>query len=148
MTINRRAVLGLTIGVDPAGSTSYTTLGIIVGGLKKGATKADIVDITLLSDTWKQFVPGQRDAGESTFQICYAPDETAFTTLTGLLSSTSQTAPQWLITLPNGSQGSGTVTSETFKGYVVGLSREQMVDKMMTCEVTVKHTGVPGFTGA
>lgn len=148
MTVNRRIGLGFTLGVDPTGSTSYTTLGAIVSGFKGPNAKADVADISILADTYKQFAKSQIDPGEYTFTIAYDPDDTTTSTLITCFKSVTPPAPAWVITYPAGSTGAGTIVSEPFAAHLVGLGREVEKDKLVTCEITLKVTGTPGLHGA
>jgi len=144
--INRRIGLGCTLSVDPTGSTAYQAIGAIVDGFKGPSAKAETVDITLLSDGYKQFGKSHTDPGETTFMIAYDPDDTSSATLAGLLAPT-QTPANWQITYGPGTGGAGTVTTETFKAHLTGMSREVAKDKFLTCEITLKNTGNPGYHG-
>lgn len=145
MTLNRRIGLGVTIGVDSAGGTNFTTLGSIVDGAKEGGTKADVADISILADTHKQKAKGQIDPNEVTITIAWDPDDATSTVLKSLHDSVSATPPNWQISLPSGTQGAGSTTTKTFKGFVTGMGREIMKDKLITAEVTITKTGDPGI---
>lgn len=145
MSVNKRIGYGMTLGCDPNGGTSYTTLGAIVDGLKDGDAKADTADTTLLADTYKTKSKGQVDPGEASFTIAYDPDEATSTTLATLLGTASATPPTWIVTLPAGTLGSGSITTKTFAGHLTGMGREIMKDKMITCNITITKTGNPGM---
>jgi hypothetical protein len=144
MALNRRIGLGVTVGVDSAGGTSFTTLGSVVDGAKEGGSKADVADVSILSDTFKQKAKGQIDPNEVTMTVAYDPDDTTTTLLKTLHDSVSATPPNWQISFPPGTLGAGSITTKSFKGFVTGLGREIMKDKMITQELTVTKTGDPG----
>ncbi len=144
MALNRRIGLGVVIGVDAAGGTSFTTLGSVVDGAKEGGSKADVADISILSDTFKQKAKGQVDPAEVTMTVAYDPDETTTTLLKTLHDQIQTVPPNWQISFPSGTLGAGSITTKSFKGFVTGLGREIMKDKFITQEVTITKTGDPG----
>ncbi len=145
MSLNRRIGLGVTLGVDAAGGSSYTTLGNVVDGLKEGGSKADVADISILADTFKAKAKGQIDPNEVTLTVAYDPDDSNYVILKTLHDGIQTTPPTWLISLPSGTLGAGTITTKGFAGFVTGLGREIMKDKLLTCEVTITKTGNPGM---
>lgn len=145
MALSKRIGLGVTLGVDTAGGTSYTTLAAVVDGLNEGESKATMVDTTVLSDTFMTKSKSQIDPGEVTLTIAYDPDEATSVTLKTLHASTSATPPTWLITLPSGTLGAGTITTKSFAAHLSGMGREIKRDGMIVCSITLTKTGNPGF---
>lgn len=143
MSLTVRTGLGFTLGVDPTGGTSFTTIASLVAPPKRSGAKADTPDVTILSDTWKQFAKSQIDPGEVTFTIAYDPNDTVTTTLTSLLSQITPT-PKWQISYP---AGTGSGATEPFKAHLSGMSQTIEVDKLVTAEITLKVSGAPGFAG-
>ncbi len=142
MTLNRRTGYGHTLSVDAANGTSFTVLGAIVGGWSGPKIKKDAPDITVLSDTYKQYGVSQIDGGEVTFQIMWDPDEASSTTVNTLLAQMNQVPANWKVTYGAGPQGSGTIVTETFHAHVVGVSKEVKVGNALVSEITLKITGV------
>ncbi len=77
MSLQRRMGLGITFSVDTSLSTNYTALGNLVNTLKNSGTKADVADLSILSDTWKVFGKGQIDPGEYDMEFAYDPLDNA-----------------------------------------------------------------------
>ncbi len=145
MAVNKRIGLGVTLACDPAGGSSYTTLGAIVDGLAESEAKADMADTSILADTWKTKSKSQVDPGEVTYTIAYDPDEATSTTLATLLASVSAVPPTWRVTYPSGTLGAGSVTTKTFAAHLSGMGRETKKDKMIVCAITLTKTGNPGM---
>ena len=147
MTTNRRIGLGFTISVSPTGTAgTYTGIGSLINSPQGPGAKADTVDVSLLSDTYKQKAKGQVDSGDVTFSIMYDPDDTSTTTLTALLTQTT-TIPAWKVGYPAGTNGAGTVTTETFSGPLVGFSRKASKTGKIEAEITIAVSGGAGYTG-
>lgn len=143
MALSKRLGFGCTLGVDPAGGSSFTTLGNVVDGVTgPGATATD-VETTVLSDTWKTFAKADIDPGSVSFMIAYDPDDTNTQTLVDLLGSTSSTLPTWQLTF----SGSGSNT-ETFTGYLQAFERVAQKGALITANITIKISGDPNFTGS
>lgn len=102
---------------------------------------ANDVDTTTLdsSSNYRTFACGLLDPGEVTFSIVYDPTDGTHTRLADYMGE--RYTATWKI-----AQGSSGGTLQTFSGYVKGMSREVPMDDVITCDVTVKVTGVPGYT--
>ncbi len=152
MALQRRIGLGITLGVDAVlNSSNYQTLGAVVNAVKNSGTKADVADISILSDTWKQFGKGQIDPGEYDFEIAYDPgDNTANTNTTVRLQTmhamTGVNAYSWQLTLP-AIPGPGTNAAQTinFSAHVTSLGVTFEKDKMIVAPVKLKVTGNPNL---
>lgn len=103
-----------------------------------GASFGD-VDTTCLDSTsnFRTFVPGLGDGGEVTLSLVYDPS--AHAPLANALGA--RTVKYW--TVYHGSSGGD---SDAFYGYVKSMSREIPLDDLITSDVTIKVTGLPGFT--
>lgn len=143
MSLTVRTGLGFTLGVDPTGGTSFTTIASLVAPPKRSGVKADTPDVTILSDQFKQFAKSQIDPGSLTYSIAYDPNDTVTTTLNSLLTQITPT-PKWQISYPAGT-GSGAM--ESFKAHLAEISQTIEVDKLVTAEITLKVSGAPGFAG-
>ena len=131
MALVRRIGLGVTLSVNAV------VIGSIVDGFAGPDCKADEVDTTILSETFKTFAKSQIDPGQLTFVIAYDPNYTDTTSLNTLLASGASAT--WLVTYPT-----ATLT-ETFSGYVSGLSREIKKDGLCQATLTIKISGDPGL---
>lgn len=147
MTLQRRIGLGVTLGVDTALGTSYATLGAIVNAIKNGGTKADVADISILSDTFKQFGKGQIDPGEYDFEIAYDPGDTATTgKIQTMHAATGVNAYPFLITLPAiPSPGTNAAQTIAFSAHLISMGLGVEKDKMIVCPVKLKVTGNPNL---
>lgn len=151
MALQRRIGLGITLGVDVNGGANYNTLGCIVNAIKHDGTKADEVDTSILSDTYKQFAKGQIDPGGWSFEIAYDPgDNTANTNTTARLqtmhAATGVNTYPFQLTLPAiASPGTNAAQTINFSGLVtsIGLSVEK--DKLLVAPIKLKVSGNPGL---
>lgn len=153
MTLTRRAGLGVTLGVDPTGGTSFTVLGAIVEGIDGPDAKGEEYDASLLTDKYKHKDVAQVDPGDLTFTIAYDPADTATTQalalqLSGGTAGGSQTVaamPNWQISYPI--IGVETQQKETFLGRLKGFKRRIKKSEMIMADITIAVSGVPGYTG-
>jgi hypothetical protein len=99
------------------------------------------IDTTTMdsSSNYRTFAAGLLDPGEVTFSLVYDPTAASHARLARYMGK--KYAANWKVAL--GSSG-GTLT--TFSGYVKGMSREIPMDDVISCDVTVKVTGKPGYT--
>jgi len=105
-----------------------------------GVSGSDVDTTTLdSSSNYRTFVGGLLDPGELTFSLVY--DSTAAThALIAHLMGERHTAA-WKVCI-----GSTAGTATSFTGHIKGMSREIPLDDLITCDVTVKVTGLPGYT--
>jgi hypothetical protein len=152
--LQRRIGLGVTLGVDIAGAggSNYVSLGAIVNAIKNSGTKADVGDISLLADTWKQFAKGQIDPGEYTFECAYDPNDSAAnqanTTarLQTMHAATGPNAYPFQITLPAvASPGTNQSNTINFSAHLTGMGLSIEKDKLIVTPVTIKVTGNPNL---
>lgn len=99
------------------------------------------VDTTTLdsSSNYRTFVGGLLDPGELTFSIVYDPTAATHALLANFMGE--RYTANWKIAI-----GSSSGALQTFSGHVKGMSREIPLDDKVTCDVTVKVTGLPGYT--
>lgn len=99
------------------------------------------VDTTCLdsSSNYRTFVPGLGDAGEVTLALVYDPAHASHKILAE--AAVNRTSKVWTVY-----HGSSSNDSDTFTGYVKSISREIPLDDLITADVTLKVTGVPGYT--
>ncbi len=152
MSLQRRMGLGVTLGVDIAQSTNYTALGNIVNAIKNNGTKADTADLSILSDTYKQFGKGQIDPGEWDFEIATDPlDNSAasantFARILTMHAATGVNTYPFSLQLPSiPSPGSATVAYCNFAAHVIGVGMSVEKDKLIVTPVKLKVSGNPGF---
>lgn len=146
MALTRRMGLGVTLAMDPAGASNYVTLGAIVDGFS-GSAKADVADMSILSDTFKPKGKGQVDPGEITLSIAYDPDDNSNTNtsraLAAALALTGPTPRTFQISYP--AVGAVNASTENFSGHITGLGREVKKGDMIVAPVTITVSGDPGF---
>lgn len=105
-----------------------------------GVSGSDVDTTTLdSSSNYRTFVGGLLDPGEVTFNLAYDPTAATHALIAHLMGERHTAA--WKVAL--GSSG-GTLT--TFSGHIKGMGREIPLDDLVTCDVTVKVTGKPGYT--
>ena len=99
------------------------------------------VDTTCLdsSSNYRTFVAGLGDPGELSFSLVYDSTATSMSLLTRHMKNRTSTT----FKVAEGSSG-GTLTS--FSGYVKAMGREIPMDDVISCDVTVKVSGLPGYT--
>ncbi len=145
MAVSKRIGLGVTLSVDVTGGTSFSLIGAVVDGISEGEAKADMVDTSILADIFKTKSKSQVDPGEVTLTIAYDPDEGSSTGFKLLLASVNAVAPNWKISYPSGTLGTGSITYKTFFAHHSGMGRETKKDGMIVCAITLTKTGDPGF---
>jgi hypothetical protein len=91
------------------------------------------------SSNYRTFVAGLLDPGEVTFSLVYDPTAASHTRLARYMGN-RYTATWKVMETSSG----GTLT--TFTGHVKGMSREIPMDDVVTCDVTIKVSGKPGYT--
>lgn len=99
------------------------------------------VDTTCMdsSSNYRTFVPALGDPGEVTIGVMYDPAAASHMIIAS--AAASRTTKYWTIY-----HGSSSGDSDSFYAYVKGLSREIPMDNMITCDMTFKVTGLPGYT--
>lgn len=99
------------------------------------------IDTTCLDSTssFRTFVGGLLDPGEVTFSTVYDPAAVAHKRLAFYMGQKSSKT----FVVYHGSSGGET---DTFTAYVKGMSREIPLDDVITCDFTLKVTGLPAYT--
>ncbi len=134
----------VTLGIDFAGGTSYTTIGQIVD-LSGPSIERNPIDVTTRDSTqnYREFIKGFKDAGEMTFNVVLSLSLASHgTAATGVLSDLSDdvTIPAYQMAFPN-----GTITGSAF---VTTSEMTEPLDDALTMDITLKNTGVPTITTA
>jgi hypothetical protein len=103
-----------------------------------GADFAD-VDTTCMDSTsnFRTFSAGLGDGGEVTLALLYDPS--AHAPLANALGA--RTTKYWTIY-----HGSSSGDTDTFYAYVKSIGRTIPMDDMIAADVTLKVTGIPGYT--
>lgn len=126
--------LGVTIGIESATPGTYTTLGAVFA-ISEPSASMDTIDVTEMSHTdgARRFIGGLIDEGEATFSVHYDPEQTSYTTLrTQFLT---RAAKNYKITHVGGA-------TRVFSALITGVSKETPLDDKMTCEFTLKVSGL------
>ena len=130
-------------GVTLETTTSTGTLSIAYCRNIDGPS-ADIndVDTTTLDSTggFRTFIAGLIDGGEVTTELMYDPTVESHKTLGTRFKA--RTLHTWTITDPTTAAGSA------FSGYIKSMSRAIPLDDVVTCSVTFKVSGNPGYTSS
>lgn len=130
--------IGYGVTLETTTSTGVLSIGYIRSISGPSAAIND-VDTTTLDSTggFRTFIPGLIDGGEVTCDMLYDPSIESHKTLgTRFKARTSAT---YTITDPS------TTAGAAFTGYIKGLSREIPLDDVITCSVTFKVSGNPGY---
>ena len=98
------------------------------------------VDTTTLdsSSNFRTFEPGLLDPGELTISMIYDPTDVGHKRLTRYMGSRINANFKVCETSTAGAV-------QSFSGYVKGMSREIPMDDVITCDVTIKVSGLPGY---
>lgn len=99
------------------------------------------VDTTCMdsSSNYRTFVPGLGDGGEVTLSLVYDPAAASHVEIAG--SAADRTIHYWTIC-----HGTSAGDADSFYGYVKSIAREIVMDDVITADVTIKVTGLPGYT--
>jgi predicted secreted protein len=99
------------------------------------------IDTTTLdsSSNYRTFVAGLLDPGEVTAALVYDPTDASHKRLARYMKNRI-TANFKICEVSTG----GSVSS--FTGYIKAMSREIPMDDVITCDVTFKVSGLPGYT--
>ena len=121
-------------------TTSTGEIGQVRNISGPGTEFADI-DTTCMdsSSNYRTFVAGLGDPGEVTISLVYDPTMSSHLKLADAannLETRSFTVYQ----------GSTSGDSDAFEAHVKGISREIPYDDLITADLTLKVTGIPGWT--
>jgi len=131
-----------SIGYGAVLTTGTSTGGFVVVGqvqnISGPSVSANDVDTTCMdsSSNYRTFTCGLLDPGELTFSVVY--DSTSASHSCLVRNMNKRLTTNWSISVAG--------DSPDFNGYVKGMSREIPMDGLITCDVTVKVTGTPGYT--
>ena len=134
-----------SIGYGSVLAVSTSTGGEVniaqVRNISGPGVSANDVDTTCLDSTsnYRTFTCGLLDPGEVTFSLVYDSTAASHTRLVRYMNARTSTT-FWVM------EGSSGGTKTEFDGYVKGLGREVPLDDLITCDVTVKVSGTPGYT--
>jgi hypothetical protein len=127
----------LIVATSTAGEVNVSQIRSISG---PGVTGNDVDTTTMdSSSNYRTFVAGLLDPGEMTFSLVYDSTDASHSRLARYMGSRYSTT--WKVC-----QGSSGGTATSFTGYIKGMSREVPMDDVITCDVTLKVSGIPGFT--
>lgn len=101
------------------------------------------VDTTTMdsSSNYRTSVPGLGEPGEYTISLAYDP---ALTSHKRLAYYMGQRQTKSFKVYQGGSTAS--FNEDAFSGWIKGLSREIPMDNLITADVTIKVTGIPGWS--
>jgi hypothetical protein len=137
----------ITLGVDVAGGSSFASIGSLIS-IDGGELTKDDVEVSLLADDYKSYLPGTRESGEFKFVLLHDPNDSTNQILVDLYNrDATGTIPNWQVTYPTVA-GSTTAVNETFKGYVKTLGQSYGKNELLARNVTVKLTGEHGATAS
>ena len=122
-------------------TTGETNIGQIRTISGPGVSFGD-VDTTCMdsSTNYRTFIPGLGDPGEVTCSLVYAPTTVSHKRLMYYMGQRSIKT----YTVYHGTTAAG--TAQAFSAYVKGMSREILMDDLITGDVTFKVTGKPAYT--
>lgn len=133
-----------TFGYKSILAVTTTTGAAEIGQIRSisgpGVSANDVDTTTLDSSTnYRTFVCGLLDPGEVTFSCVYDPTATAHLRLAEYMGTrATKTFTVY--------HGSSTGDNDAFSAYVKGMSREIPLDDVITCDFTLKVTGIPAYT--
>lgn len=126
-----------------ATSTTWTSIAQVLD-IKPGKIEAKDVDVTVIDspNQAEQFAPGWANGGEGTIKVQFAKAQQ--TTLFGLF----RTLRGFRVMFNDASTQNGQGSTLAFDGYIKGIANEIDSKNLVTCELTVKVSGLPVFTAA
>lgn len=134
-TIGYGSVLAVT-------TTSASDLNIgQIRNISGPGVSANDVDTTCLdsSTNYRTFACGLLDPGEVSFGVVYDSTSATMAYITHCMNDRlSKTFKIY--------HGSTAGDEDTFTAYVKGMSREIPLDDVITCDITLKVSGAPGYT--
>jgi len=129
----------VTIAMDAAGGSAYTTIAEVVGFGGPGESR-DIIDVTNLDSpsVTKEFIKGEIDSGELSLDLNYLPGVAAQTTLrSAVVAAVSAVDPTFQMVFTH-SAGTSTMT---FTGIPSGFEPSGEHDGHVTASGKIKITG-------
>lgn len=132
----------VTIQWDPAGGTSFTTVGQVMDVNGPELSRGEI-EVTTRDSTnyWEEYLKGFKSGGEITFDVVLdLALATHGTAATGILSDLADdsTIPNWRVNFPNSKMW-------TVLGFLTGFPPAAPLKDALTTGVTIRTTGEPTF---
>lgn len=120
--------------------TTENNIGYVRNISGPGVSGNDIDTTTLdSSSNYRTFTPGLLDPGEVSFQVVYATTLATHKRLARIMGG--RISSNWKVI-----HASSAGAASSFSGYVKAMSREIPMDDLITCDFTVKVSGIPGYT--
>lgn len=125
---------------DDSSPGDYIDIGYVTNVTPPSISR-DAIDITSSSSAngWREFIPGLRDGGETSFEMLTVPNSLGITTVLAAVDSDQPSQcririfgtsnPRW-----------------DFDAIVTGFENSAPIDDKMTSTVTLKITGKPTLT--
>src|ERR1043165_7307734 len=105
MAFEKVVGVGLTLGWDSTGGSSFTTIASVVD-IDKMNPSWSFAKTSLLSDVLNTYQKTVRDGGDLKFTIGYSEYNTEYQALKTNFLAYNSLPPQWKITFPNEGDGS------------------------------------------
>jgi hypothetical protein len=106
-----------------------------VTGISGPSAQANLIDVTDLDSTAKEFLPGLKDEGEITLDLNWTPDNTVHQSLRS--NFTNRTKKTFALDFSD----TAPVTRWQFDGYITQCQISGAVDNALKAQVTIKITG-------
>jgi len=128
--------VGAVLEVDPAGGTSFTSLGNVIEGFtSQGGSKPEI-DVTVWSSTAKEYLSGMGDYGSWQCSGFYNPNDAGAAAIKTLFENSA--VASWKLTFTD-----TPATTWTVDGTVTEFSMSATKDDAFRLTWTVKLSGAP-----
>ncbi len=133
-----------TFGYACVLQVTTTTGDLAIGQVRSisgpGVDFAD-VDTTCMDSTsnYRTFVPGLGDPGEVTLSVVYDPGLRSQAVLAYYLKN--RTEKGWKLY-----HGTSAANEDAFTAYVKSYNRDIPMDDVITADITLKLTGLPGYS--
>jgi hypothetical protein len=133
-----------TFGYGCVMAVTSTTGELNIGQLRSiegPGVDFDDVDTTCLdsSSNYRTFVAGLGDPGEVSVSLVY--DSTSLTHSRMIYYMNARSSKTWTIF-----HGTTSADADSFTGYVKSFSRSIALDDVITADMTIKVSGLPGYT--
>lgn len=140
---NATAAFGVIFAIGDGGSPEAFTNVAEVKDFDGPSLDRNTYEVTHHSspNRWREFIPGLRDAGETSFTLNWIPSDTTQDRTTGLLSHyLDDQIHNYRIIYPD--SGAEQIT---FPGIMTAFEPSAPVDGVLEAEVTIKIAGEPTF---
>ena len=133
----------LKIGDGAESAEEFTPVGQLIDISGPSMTRS-VVEIAHrgLTDFWKEFLPGLKDAGEVTFNVAFDAALTSHTTW--LAEMASEDVRNFELDFP--SSASAGATTWSFSGIMTGYAPTGPHEGQLTADIIIKLSGQPSFT--